>query len=109
LGDAAVRHIPEHINPPPVAPSWHTPEVPRALEALILRLLAKAPEDRPETAAAVRLSLGAITSAAAGREPATAPDANSLDRLASGGFLGPGQAPGQLPPPPPAPLSRPPP
>src|SRR5262249_42422329 len=57
LGDDAVAIISQHINTPPVAPSWHNPEVPRALEALILRLLAKAPEDRPESAAAVRVAL----------------------------------------------------
>src|SRR5262245_59660777 len=88
LGDDAVAVISQHINTLPVAPSWHNPDVPRALEALILRLLAKAPEDRPETAAAVRQSLSAITSAAAGAEPAPAPDANSLDRLAGGVFVG---------------------
>src|SRR5215831_17984943 len=85
LGDDAVAVISQHINTPPVAPSWHNPEVPRALEALILRLLAKAPEDRPETAAAVRLSLGAITSAAAAAGSHVAPEeTNPLDRLAGG-------------------------
>ena len=48
LGDDAVAVISQHINTPPVAPSWHNADVPRALEALILRLLAKVPEDRPD-------------------------------------------------------------
>ena len=52
LGDDPVAIISQHINTPPVAPSWHNPEVPRALEALILRLLAKDPDERPESAAA---------------------------------------------------------
>src|SRR6185503_18461108 len=41
LGDQFVAIISQHINSPPVAPSWHNPEVPQALENLILRLLAK--------------------------------------------------------------------
>lgn len=43
LGDDSVAIIGQHINTPPVAPSWHNPECPRPLEALILRLLAKDP------------------------------------------------------------------
>jgi len=60
LGDDAVAIISQHINNAPVAPSWHNPEVPRALETLILRLLAKAPEERPESAAAVGQELRRI-------------------------------------------------
>ncbi|MEE8137928.1 MAG: serine/threonine-protein kinase, partial [Thermoanaerobaculia bacterium] len=43
LGDDTVAIISQHINTAPVAPSWHNPDVPRALEALILRCLAKDP------------------------------------------------------------------
>jgi len=60
LGDDPVGIIAQHINTAPVAPSWHNPEVPRGLDALIARLLAKAPEDRPSTASAVREALAAI-------------------------------------------------
>jgi class 3 adenylate cyclase len=60
LGDDAVAVISQHINMPPVAPSWHNPEVPRALETLIMRLLAKAPEERPESAAVVAQELRRI-------------------------------------------------
>jgi class 3 adenylate cyclase len=89
LGDDAVAVISQHINTPPVAPSWHNAEVPRALEALILRLLAKAPEERPASAAAIREALAAIaaTKSASG-EQAVAADVNPLDRLASGVFVG---------------------
>jgi class 3 adenylate cyclase len=89
LGDDAVAIISQHINTPPVAPSWHNPDVPRALEALVLRLLAKAPEDRPESASAVRQALAAVAIAkpASGEQSATA-EANPLDRLASGVFVG---------------------
>ncbi len=43
LGDDSVAIIGQHINTPPVAPTWHNSECPRALEALILRLLTKDP------------------------------------------------------------------
>jgi tetratricopeptide (TPR) repeat protein len=90
LGDDAVAVISQHINTPPVAPSWHNADVPRALEALVLRLLAKAPEDRPETAAAVRQALAATAEAArsSSGERAAPGEPNPLDRLASGVFVG---------------------
>nr|MDP9238029.1 serine/threonine-protein kinase [Chloroflexota bacterium] len=50
LGDDAVGVISQHINTAPVAPSWHEPSVPKPLEALIQRLLAKSPDDRPASA-----------------------------------------------------------
>jgi serine/threonine-protein kinase len=87
-GDDAVAVVTQHINTPPVAPSWHNAKVPRALEALILRLLAKAPEERPETAAAVRRIASEIATAAVpAAEPVIAP-ANPLDGLAAGVFVG---------------------
>jgi class 3 adenylate cyclase len=88
LGDDAVAVVTQHINTAPVAPSWHNPKVPRALEALILRLLAKTPEERPENAAAVgRIVREIATAAAPATEPAIEP-ANPLDRLAAGVFVG---------------------
>ena len=88
LGDDAVAIISQHINTPPVAPSWHNPDVPRALEALVLRLLAKAPEDRPESASAVRQALAAVATAKPASREEPAAEANPLDRLASGVFVG---------------------
>ena len=46
LGDDSVAIIGQHINTPPVAPTWHNGQCPRALDALILRLLAKDPSER---------------------------------------------------------------
>ena len=60
LGDDPVAIISQHINTAPVAPSWHNPEVPRALESLIMRLLAKDPGERPDSAAAIPEALAAI-------------------------------------------------
>ena len=89
MGDQFVAIISQHINSPPVAPSWHNPEVPQALETLILRLLAKSPEERPGSAAEVAKALAAIGSSAPTlAERAVQPDAKSLSRLAAGVFIG---------------------
>src|SRR6266581_1496315 len=69
LGDDAVGVISQHINTPPVDPSWHNPEVRGALEDLILHLLAKSPADRPETASAVAVQLQRIIAAGAQTAP----------------------------------------
>jgi class 3 adenylate cyclase len=89
LGDDAVAIISQHINTAPVAPSWHNPEVPRALEALILRCLAKDPDERPESAAALPEATQAIMATAATvAQQAVQAEANPLDRLAGGVFVG---------------------
>jgi eukaryotic-like serine/threonine-protein kinase len=88
LGDDAVAVVTQHINTAPVAPSWHNPKVPKALESLILRLLAKAPEDRPESAAAVGRIVREIATAAAPIAELAMEPANPLDRLAAGVFVG---------------------
>jgi tetratricopeptide (TPR) repeat protein len=81
--------ISQHINTPPVAPSWHNPKVPQALEALILRLLAKAPEDRPGSTNEVAKALEIVASSAPEvAEPVVQQDAKSLARLAGGVFVG---------------------
>ena len=60
LGDDSVAIIGQHINTPPVAPTWHRSDCPRPLEALIMRLLAKDPNERPDSAADVLTALEAI-------------------------------------------------
>jgi predicted ATPase len=89
LGDQLVGIVSQHINTAPVAPSWHNPELPSALESLIFRLLAKTPEGRPENAAAVEKALAAISSSSAALTARVAPqDTRSLARLATGVFVG---------------------
>ena len=89
LGDDAVSIISQHINTPPVAPTWHNAEVSKPLEALILGLLEKDPTARPGSAREVSAALAAL-----GRVSAAPPDtldraeANPLDRLAGGVFVG---------------------
>jgi len=85
-GDDMVSVISQHIETAPVAPSWHNADVPRALDALILQLLAKSPDDRPQSADALLAMLDALSSAP---PQAAAPSAaNPLDRLAAGVFVG---------------------
>ena len=88
LGENAVAIISQHLNTAPVAPSWHNPDVPKALEQLVLELLAKEPANRPASAAQVKADLLAISRAPASGPIAPAPEANPLDRLASGVFVG---------------------
>ncbi|MBI2886001.1 MAG: serine/threonine protein kinase, partial [Chloroflexi bacterium] len=60
VGDDSVAIIGQHLNTPPVSPSWHRPGLPPALETLILRLLEKDPARRPASAAEVRQTLESI-------------------------------------------------
>jgi tetratricopeptide (TPR) repeat protein len=60
VGDDSVAIIGQHINTPPVSPAWHRADLPPALETLILQLLEKDPDKRPESAAVVLQALEAI-------------------------------------------------
>src|SRR6476659_2684175 len=89
-GDTTLAVVSQHINSRPVAPSWHNPAIHDALDRLILELLAKSPADRPTSAAVVADALEAILTAAPPAEADLAPvrHRTSLDRLASGVFVG---------------------
>jgi Protein kinase domain/GAF domain len=60
-GDDVGTVIHQHLHAAPVPPSAHRPELPPALDALVLHLLAKRPAERPADAAAVRDALAALT------------------------------------------------
>ncbi|MHB8574028.1 MAG: protein kinase domain-containing protein [Dehalococcoidia bacterium] len=64
VGDESVALIGQHLNAIPVSPTWHRPDCPRALDALILRLLEKDPSKRPASAQAVAESLAGISPSA---------------------------------------------
>ena len=87
MGDDNIGIIEQHINTPPVAPTWHNPECPKALEALILRLLSKNPTDRPASASEVLLALEAIDLEAAKEIPSEEVE-RTLDSVAGGVFVG---------------------
>ena len=91
LGDDSVAIIGQHINTPPVAPIWHNGQCQRSLEALILRLLAKDPSERPESASDVLSALDAIDLSDGPpleRGDGGISDPSSLDSLAGGVFVG---------------------
>ncbi len=59
--NTVVEALVRHVNDPPIPPSARINRpIPPALEQLVLALLAKRPEDRPESAAALARSLAAI-------------------------------------------------
>ncbi len=90
LGDDAVAVISQHINTMPVDPSWHEPSVPKPLEALIQRLLAKSPEERPGAATDVAQELRRILERTT-QEPPAAPQpqvVTDLRALPWGYFVG---------------------
>ena len=90
LGDDVVGIISQHINTAPVAPSWFNSEVPRRLETLIVRLLAKDPAERPESARHVREEIEQIEASSAEREAAVvpSPEATATEGVNWGLFFG---------------------
>ena len=60
IGDDSVAVIGQHINNPPVNPSFHRPDLPPALEDITIRLLEKDPQKRPASAADVLKALKSI-------------------------------------------------
>ncbi len=89
-GQDAVAIIGRHLNAAPVAPSRHNPEVPRALDELVLAMLAKPPSDRPQSAAVARAELEQVGDAGSGAasDAGLGRDENPLDGLAGGVFVG---------------------
>ncbi len=98
--DDPLAVISQHMNIAPVAPSWHNPYVPRSLEDLIMRLLAKDPAERPASADAVRQLLAGVSVLGGSPYRAEPRDdrvaANPLDRVAGGIFVGREQELGHL-------------
>jgi tetratricopeptide (TPR) repeat protein/archaellum biogenesis ATPase FlaH len=82
VGDDSVSIIGQHINTPPVSPAWHRADLPPALETLIMQLLEKDPQKRPESAAVVLQALEAIEAGTLKKEPSkeNAPSENPLYR-----------------------------
>ena len=80
VGDDSVAIIGQHINTPPVSPTWHRADLPPALETLILQLLEKDPEKRPESAAVVLQALEAIETGKIKEPSREAPAENPLYR-----------------------------
>lgn len=78
--------ISQHLHASVVPPTTHNPSLPPALDALLLRLLAKQPGQRPASAAEVKQTLAQIVSGtgeSAGEMPVLSP----LDRIGRGRFV----------------------
>lgn len=86
-GDSVAGIISQHLNTVPVAPSWHNGGISEVMDRLILRLLAKAPDDRLQNASEVR---DVLTTIALARPPqqTISRDLTSLARLAGNVFVG---------------------
>ncbi len=60
MGDLPAAVLHQHVRLAPKPPRALNPNVPPALDALVVQMLAKSPEDRPQTAAEVRDRLAAL-------------------------------------------------
>jgi len=95
-GQTPLAIISQHMNVPPVPPRSLRPDLPPDLETVILRLLAKRPQDRYATTEEVSADLQRIRYQLEGQafiEQATAPEgetpgASLLDRIARGRLFG---------------------
>jgi ABC-type transport system substrate-binding protein/predicted Ser/Thr protein kinase len=74
----------QHLYATVVPPSSHNPQIPPALESLILRLLSRRPEERLASAAEVRLALESWR----GEAPTSTAELSLLDRLVRGRLVG---------------------
>ena len=86
-GDDPIAVIGQHINTPPVAPSWLNTKCPKQLDALVMRLLAKNPNERPGSATEVLEALDAID-LEPGAQEAAQPQADTLEGIQGGVFVG---------------------
>jgi predicted ATPase/DNA-binding SARP family transcriptional activator len=94
-GQTPLAIISQHTEVQPVPPRRHRPDLPLALEPVILRLLAKLPQERYATAEAVGADLQRIRHQLEGQAligqvtlpAAEAPGASLLDRIARGRLI----------------------
>lgn len=86
--DDPVSIISQHLHAPVVPPRALNEAIPPMLETLILRLMAKEPDERPASASETGQTLARII-ATGGWERTQAPDTSSLlDRIVRGRFVG---------------------
>jgi len=97
-GEDPIAVVSQHLHAPVVPAITYRPDLPPALDALILKLLAKRPEDRFASARDVEGALAAVrTGDTPVAEPAAATNAGRLlDQLARGRLVGRGSELAQL-------------
>jgi len=64
-GSDPITIISQHLQVPPVAPHWYNPKISPELEGIILKLMAKDPAERYESAGETRAALEQLTAGAA--------------------------------------------
>ena len=84
-GDDALAIVSQHIHAPVVPPRTYRSGLPAGLEPVILRLLAKTPDQRYSSAREVRLALGGVGSEAA---TGVTPTEVAIDGLTRGRMVG---------------------
>lgn len=87
-GDDLLTVISQHLHAPVVPPSTHNPDIPPALDALILQLLSKLPEDRPSSATEVARILSRLAAVSEKPLPEAAGKLSMLDQLVRGRMVG---------------------
>ncbi len=89
-GDDPLTVIAQHLHAPAVPPGTYNPDIPPALESLIMRLMSKQPEDRPASAAEVEHTLERIARKSTELVLAAAAPAelSPLERLVRGRLVG---------------------
>jgi ABC-type oligopeptide transport system substrate-binding subunit/predicted Ser/Thr protein kinase/tetratricopeptide (TPR) repeat protein len=85
-GDNLMAVLSQHLYATVVPPSTHNPEIPAALESLILQLLSKRPEERPASAAQILQALDQWQQDTAAL--ARPKEISLLDRLVRGRLIG---------------------
>ncbi|HMK07934.1 MAG TPA: protein kinase, partial [Anaerolineales bacterium] len=85
--DDPLAVITQHLHAPVVPPRTIRPDLPPALDRLIVSLLAKQPEDRPADALAVDRALAEIQQGAGSVEAASGQEVR-IDQLARGRLIG---------------------
>ena len=85
IGDTLMAVLSQHLYAPVVPPSTYNANIPAALDALIVQLLAKRPDDRPASANAVHEALTALAQPATiTLSPYPTSELSLLDRIVRG-------------------------
>ncbi|MCI0397166.1 MAG: protein kinase [Chloroflexi bacterium] len=87
-GDSLMSVLSQHLHAPVVPASTYNAEIPPALDAVILRLLSKQPEDRPASVAEVRQVLEQLDTAQAVPVEDLVLEPSQIDRLVRGRMVG---------------------
>ncbi len=85
-GDDPLAIISQHLNVAPISPRWYKPQIPEALDAIILKLLAKDSAERFPSARELQAALETVMPAP-GSVPAAA-SVSLLDKIVRGKLIG---------------------